>query len=325
MSVLKKNIAANYAGSIWSALMSFLFIPLYIKYMGIDYYGLIGVFVTMQAVFSILDMGISSTLNRELARLSTYDSNAVYMRNLVRTLEVIYWLIGLTIAVIIISSSSFIAVYWITSENVSATVIQQSILLMGISVFFQFPASLYTGGLMGLQHQVILNIINIFMATFKGLGVVFILIYISPTIYAFLIWQIAMNFLQSIVLHITVWKKLPKSDQRTIFDKTILINIWRFAAGISGISILAIILTQVDKVILSKILNLANFGYYTLASTVAIGISRLTSPVFSATYPKFSELVTINNQEKIKQIYHRSCQLVSVIIIPVSLTIAFFS
>jgi len=45
MSQLKLNIIANYTGKAWTALMSLAFIPLYIKFIGIEAYGLIGFFV----------------------------------------------------------------------------------------------------------------------------------------------------------------------------------------------------------------------------------------------------------------------------------------
>ena len=47
---LKKNIAANFAGSVWQALMGLIFIPIYIKFMGIEAWGLIGFFATLQGM-----------------------------------------------------------------------------------------------------------------------------------------------------------------------------------------------------------------------------------------------------------------------------------
>ena len=70
MTILQKNIAANIAGSIWQALMGLIFIPFYIKFMGIESWGLIGFFYTLLIMFTLLDLGLSNTLNRELARLS---------------------------------------------------------------------------------------------------------------------------------------------------------------------------------------------------------------------------------------------------------------
>ena len=79
--------------------MSLVFVPLYIKFMGIESYGLVGIFASLFALFGLLDMGLSTTLNRELARLSAVPDRAGEMRNLVRTLEIIYWGMAVVIGI----------------------------------------------------------------------------------------------------------------------------------------------------------------------------------------------------------------------------------
>lgn len=53
---LKRNLIANYLGQAWRALMGLAFIPLYIHYLGIEAYGLIGLFATLQVCLGLLDM-----------------------------------------------------------------------------------------------------------------------------------------------------------------------------------------------------------------------------------------------------------------------------
>lgn len=43
VTMLKRNVIANYLGQGWRVLMSLAFVPLYIKYLGIEAYGLIGI------------------------------------------------------------------------------------------------------------------------------------------------------------------------------------------------------------------------------------------------------------------------------------------
>ena len=185
MTLIKKNIAANFTGSIWQALMGLVFIPLYIKFMGVESYGLIGIFATLQAIFIILDMGIGATLTREMARLSVLPGKEQEMRNLVRSLEVIYWCVAVFIGMAIMTISSFIAHHWVKAGQLSPQTIEQALRIMGFAMALQWPASFYSGGLMGLQRQVLLNVINIGMSTLRGAGAVLILWLISPTIQAF--------------------------------------------------------------------------------------------------------------------------------------------
>ena len=312
-------------GSTWRTLMGLIFIPLYIKFMGIESWGLIGIFATIQVIFGLLDIGLSSTLNREMARLSVLSGRGQEMRNLVRTLEVIYWGIAIFVGITLVSLSPFIAHHWIKAGQISPKTIEQALLIMGFVIALQMPIGFYSGGLMGLQRQVLLNVINASMSTLRGAGAVLILWLISPTIQAFFLWQIVISTINSFLLARFLWRRLPVGEKNAVFQKQLLKGIWRFATGMSGISILAVILTQLDKIILSKMLSLEMFGYYTLASVVAMSLGRLFTPVFYSIYPRFTQLVSMGDQEGLKQLYHKSCQFVSVLILPIAIIIALFS
>ncbi|HXQ38255.1 MAG TPA: oligosaccharide flippase family protein, partial [Anaerolineales bacterium] len=99
----------------------------------------------------------------------------------------------------------------------------------------------------------------------------------------------------------------------------------RFAAGMSGISVTVLVLTQLDRIILSKMLSLALFGYYALAWTVANGLTILTGSVFTVVFPIFSQQVAVGDLDGLKLLYHRHCQLVSVLILPAALLVTLFS
>ncbi len=305
--------------------MGLIFIPLYVKFMGIESWGLIGVFATLQVMFGLFDMGLSGTLNREMARLSILPHKEQEMRNLVRTLEVLYWGVAVSIGIVVVSISPFIAHHWIKAGQLSPNTVEQALLIMGFVIALQMPIGFYSGGLMGLQKQVLLNVINIGVSTLRGAGAVLVLWLVSPTIQAFFLWQIVISTINTFLLAIFLWRVLPFVEKKAIFQKQLLKGIWKFAAGMSGITFLGVILTQLDKVILSKMLSLEMFGYYTLASVVAMSLNRLIGPVFLGIYPRLTQLVSINDQERLKRLYHQSCQFMSVLILPVAIIIALFS
>ena len=86
--MLKKNLIANYIGQGWTAIMGLVFIPYYIKYLGIEAYGLIGLFAMLNTWLSLLDMGLAPTLNREMARYSASKTNSSKsIRDLLRSVE----------------------------------------------------------------------------------------------------------------------------------------------------------------------------------------------------------------------------------------------
>src|SRR6266446_1136965 len=107
-------------------------IPLYIKFMGIEAYGLIGFYLVLQAMLQVLDLGLSPTMNREMARYSVQPGKAEAARDLVRTLEICYWLIGLLIGAGIVSASPWIARHWIHANAIPVRNVMQAVMLMGI-------------------------------------------------------------------------------------------------------------------------------------------------------------------------------------------------
>jgi len=183
-STLKKNVLANFGGKAWSGLIQLVFVPLYIKFLGMEALGLIGFFIMLRGLLRLLDLGLSTTLNRELARRSA-SGNVQEARDLVRTMEWIYWSIAIVIAAGIIVVAPWIAISWVNVKGLTAQSVQHAIVLMGLVIAVQWPFSLYSGGLAGLQKQVLLNIIRASMSTIKAGGAVLVLWLISRSIEAY--------------------------------------------------------------------------------------------------------------------------------------------
>jgi O-antigen/teichoic acid export membrane protein len=108
------------------------------------------------------------------------------------------------------------------------------------------------------------------------------------------------------------------------FDPAVLRNIWRFAAGMSGITLTSLILTQIDKVLVSKLLSLKLFGYYTLAWAVANGLLVISGAVFNVIFPRMSKQVAAGDENGIRQSYHRGSQLMAVLVLPLAAVLSFF-
>jgi len=326
MSRVKTNFFANLAGSGWTALVGLACTPLYIHFMGMEAYGLIGSYFMLQGVIQILDLGLSPTMNREMARYSVLPGKTGEARDFVRTLEVGYWAIGILVGGAVWYAAPYIASHWIKAGNIPTPEVRRAVAIMGALTALQWPLSFYQGGLLGLQRQVLLNGITIATATSAGGGALLILWLVSPTVSAFFTWQIVVSLLQAGVTTFALWRCLPRSDRPARFDPAITRNIWRFAAGMSGITITALALVHLDKVILSKMLTLKIFGYYILAGMVGNGLSGLLiAPMFNTIFPRFSALVAEGDGKSLLAMYHGSTQVMAVMILPAAAVIAFFS
>ncbi len=74
--------------------MSLLLVPFYVRLLGVEAYGLIGFYATLQGSLRILDLGLSQTMNRQMAHYQAFPDKAGEARDFVRTIELGYWAVG---------------------------------------------------------------------------------------------------------------------------------------------------------------------------------------------------------------------------------------
>jgi len=322
-----KNLLANLLGSGSSALIGLLSIPLIIHFVGAEAYGLIGFYATLQGIFQLLDLGFSPTMSREMARYSVQPEKKQEARDLVRTLEIVYWVLALIIGLGTVIASPFLARNWLQSQTIPETVILQSLVIMGILSAVQWPITFYQGGLIGLQHQVALQTGKGIFSALRNLGGVGILAFFSPTILAFFVWQVVVGIMQVVWLMWLLWHVMPKSVDlgRPKFRAALLRQVGNFAMGMSGITLFGLLLTQMDKVILSRFLPLEIFGYYILASNLSSFLRLAADPIFNVAFPQFSALVAQNDFLSLRRKYQLIAQLIAVLIIPAAGALVFFA
>jgi O-antigen/teichoic acid export membrane protein len=323
-SSVRHNLLANLGGNGLSLLISLACVPIYIRVLGVAGYGLIGVWMTLENISNIVDLGLSPTITREMAACSARSGGAQDARDLVRTLEAGYWAIGLVIGGVIISCVTPISAHWLRSDQLPDETLRRAIVLIGILIFCRWPLSFYCGGLTGLERQVLLSGVSTAYAYARGLGSVFVLLFVSPTISAFFVFQIAINVVQTAVLTTLMWRCLP-SGRTPRFRPELVRRIGRFAGGTSANALLFLLISQLDKVVVSVMLPLESFGYYTLGSRVAACLSVASSPVFAAFFPAFSRHVVSGDEEKLADLYHRGSQLMSALVLPAAVTVIFFA
>lgn len=318
-----RNLSLGIANSIWSALIGLAVVPFYIKYLGVESYGLIGFFVTLQAIFGLLDMGMAPTINREVARC-TASGKMEEAGKLLRVLAIIYWGIAVSIAVITLALAPWIAESWLKSKTLTNESLTHAVILMGMVVACRWPVGLYQGVLLGAQRLGTSSTISLVMVTVGNIGAVVIVALISPTIEAFFIWQAGMGIVYVALLRKAAWRIVGDSRYYK-FDIVRLKSVWRFSVGMSGVAVMGVILIQMDKVLLSRILSLEDFGKYMLAWTVANGLYVILTPAFNVLYPRLSAYVAVGDTKNLVALYRTGSRLLGAVIFPLATAIALTS
>jgi O-antigen/teichoic acid export membrane protein len=311
--MLKRNIVANYVGTAWNAVMSIAFVPVYVKYLGTEAYGVIGISAVIGSFLSFFDLGLSPMLSREMARYRGGAHAAESIRSLLRVVELCSWTVGLLGMVVLWLAAPWLASGWLRSESLSPEAIAHALRIMAAVIGLRFVEGMYRGVLNGLQRQVTVNAISSSAATLRGVGSIAVLAWWSPTLDAFFWWQGAVAVL-SIMAFVTLgYAALPKAAVTLKHGIRTLRVTWPFARGMLISSVLVLGLTQTDKLLLSRLLELSEYGQYTLALTASSCIFMAAGPIGQALYPRLTELHATGSSELFVREFHRTAQLVSVV------------
>jgi O-antigen/teichoic acid export membrane protein len=322
---VRRNILANYVGQAVASVLALALVPVYVRYLGIEAYAIVGLFVVIQAWMALLDLGMTPTLGREMARFTAGTVPVQEIRDLLRSLELVYVGVALVVGAALTLGAPVLASRWLQVEKLPVELVAQALSLLGIVVALRFCEGIYRGGLMGLQQQVWANVASTLLALLRSLGALAVLAWVSPTILAFLVWQAAISLLTLVVLAVRLHTSLPAPPRRPRFSVPALRRIGRFAGGVFGISLLGIVLTQVDKLLLSRLLPLSDFGFFMLASTLVSLLYMVSWPVAQAVNPRLVQLLETSDTAALAQTYHRAAQLVTVLLVPATAMLMLFA
>lgn len=293
--------------------MGFLFVPIYVHQLGVEAYGVIGMFGALVAWLALLDAGLKPALGREMARFTGGKVEIEVTWNLLRSVEILCIAIGLVIAGAALASANWMASSWVKADRLSPCSIAEAVSFMGAIAALKFVEGVYSSCLNGLQRHVSMNVVSVAMATVRSVGAVAVLAWVEASLRAFFMWQLVVSVLTVLVYWRLAYRAMPTPLSHPQFSVPALKGSWHFAGGMLMITFLALLLTQFDKVLLSTLIPLEDFGRYTLASVAAGAIFTLISPISVTFQPRLTQLHAAGEERELIATFHRGAQLVVVL------------
>jgi O-antigen/teichoic acid export membrane protein len=324
---LKRNILANYVSQIYVALIGIVMVPMYVGYMGAEAYGLIGFFAMLQAWFQLLDLGLTPTMVRETARFNGGATDALSLRRLLRAMEGVFLLVAVLGGAAMMAGANAIATSWLKVEQLPLHEVQHAIMLIALIVASRWISGLYRGAIAGFERMVWLSGCNIAIATARFVLVIPFFIYIGTKPTQFFSYQLFVAIIEIVVLVTQTYRLLPKVDHAkyTPWQWKPLKGVLKFSLSIAFTSSVWVMVTQTDKLVLSKLLPLSEYAYFTLAVFVAGGVMLISGPISSALLPRMSKMSAEGDDTNLVRLYRNATQLVGVIAIPAALVLTFFA
>lgn len=313
--MMARNISASFLANVYAAIISIVAIPAYIFLLGPDRYGLVGVYLIIQPIISLLDLGFGVTAMRESARVRGSAIDAQQFRDVIDGLQLLFWTIFVLVTGAAILFSETFVLGWLRvppllqQEAITATQ------LMAVSLMMRWLCIIYRGCITGFEDLTWLATISAVAATLRFLVVIPVLWLLGGDLRIFFAVQIIAVLIELSLFARRAFALFP--ERREAFDfvraRTALAGVIGFTAAVSAGGLIWILGSQVDKVMLMRRLTIADYGVFSVAVILAGGISVIATPINQALLPRLSHLHARRENAALMQIYRDCTQLTAVL------------
>ncbi|WP_426141897.1 lipopolysaccharide biosynthesis protein [Pseudomonas sp. DWP3-1-2] len=317
-----RNTALSYAGQAYVLLVGILIMPFYLGHLGAEAYGLIGFFAVMQAWLQLLDAGLSPSLVRAVAHQQGTPASERNSGQLLRSFEIIFLPLTLMCCIAIYLCSPWIAVHWLNAKELQPQTLIHCISLMGVVIALRLYSTLYKSGIQGLEQHAWLNAANIIIATLRYFGGLLLVSVYSQDPTDFFRFQVAVGLIETLLFAGRAYQQMPTPHWLTGFNWGLVKPVIPFAASMSFTAVLWIVLTQIDKVLLSEQLPLDQYGYFSLVALITTGIMMLTNPLVQTLLPRMTVLMAEGRRDDMHALFLAANRFVCTFLFPLAAVIA---
>lgn len=321
---LKKNTIANYIGQFYTMFIGIFMLPFYLQYLGAEAYGLVGFFTMLMSWMALLDLGLSTTLARETAKLKDKTNGLFELKKITLSVEVFFMAISVVIFSVMFLGSEWLSTHWLSVKELSYDTVESTIKIMAFMIVLRWFVGLYQGSVIGFEQQVWLNKYKVVIATLKFFGAFLLIVYVSDNIVDFFYYQLVVAIIEFVIIKLKI-NSYMKVPQKVSPSFVTLGQIAPFALSIAYTSSIWVFITQLDKLMLSHYLPLNEYGFFTLVVVVSNAILQLFQPIGQAVLPRMTSLLSNAKEKEMIELYHKSTQIVSIIVLAVSGMVAVFS
>jgi len=322
VATLGRNIIANLAGGAAIAFLTVVITPLQIKLLGIDAYGLVGLITVFQIVLGVLDLGLAATITQKMA--ADHSPQHRDSQQLINTTATLYWGMAGAIGIALWLVAPWVAGHVLKpATRLDPDAVHYGLQTIAVYLALRWPVAFYSGFLSGIQRLDIQNAIKSAATAVRLLGGVLVLLYWAE-LRAFLTWFMISALIELVIYIAVCHRQSPSFRWRPSFSISIMRRHWRFSAALTLIAVISVLLTQLDRLVVSKLLGLEALGYYTLAYNTALALSLLQTALNSAALPSFAEAHGRQNRADLVARYEKTSQLMGFLVaLPCSVLVFF--
>lgn len=306
-------------------LLQLCLVPQYLKFLGLDGYGIVGFYLALLAVAAVLDTAISSAVCREIAWLQARGDPDRRIPVFIFSAETSLWILVVALTALFLVFFSAFGNSWLPNPGRFKNQIQEIGWLMGGAFLTAFPAGFYGGILNGHQKQVQAGVLGALGQSLRGLGALAALVFVAADLRIFFLWNLVAGILITLMFRHAARGCWYLPQIQTAFSWQALSSIQGFAGGMFAITACSCLSIYADRLILSRYISLEEYGLYILICTVIGGMSRLVTPLTLYFTPLMTHYASAENKPEMLKAIEKFTVWTGVLLIPACVCFIYFS
>jgi len=323
LGLVNLNIIGNYVGALWINALSLISIPIYIRLLGTREWGIAVACSSLIIVSNLVDLGFSQIVPTWFARAS---HSYVYVNSIYLKIRRIYLMLAILLMIAIQLLAPLLSRYWFNIPSEQVATLELAIRIVSVQFAFQFVNNLHIGAWQGLQMQLLANSRLCIFGTLKYI-LTLIAIYIRPTALVFVATYLFVSIIECLsnsILFTSQFEAKARIDQgiESMSASSKIVDYKQVLTLSAGIFI-GIFTSQIDKIYLSKVLDLEIFGIYSTVAAFALGLLQFHSPLSKSYLPIFSSCFDMKSAVTRKALRSYIYKTIALAVVPVFFVFCF--
>lgn len=272
------GVLINLASQAYVTLIGLFLLPVFRRHLGEEGFGLLALSMMLQAWFGVLDFGMAPTVTRVVA---TFRAGRVRSSDLLtfwKTATTLYLIIGIVAGSGLASFVILFGQQWVNDTSTTAHNLIASMLAVLGTLTLRWFSELFRAAIIGNESFIWLGCFSIAAASARFLLLLPIVIYISSSILLFFLCQLLISVIELSFLVNKAIKLLPAPGNTVVRASLASLAEHRpFILSVAFAGISWAFVTQIDKLLLSGLLSLADYGRFSLAVFAASAITLSTT------------------------------------------------
>lgn len=307
------TLLLGYLSLAYGVIVALAFTPMILRILGAEAFGLVGIYLLGQACFQLLDAAVTPTASRETARFRGGASTPVEFRSSMKGLESALIALAIALTIFSLSFSEQLAQQWIQRETLSLREVSFSLAVMMLIMVARLLCGFRRGLLIGFERHGTLHAINILVASLRFPLLVLFISSFAASISLYFCYQLAISAIEALLLWRLSKPLMPQATpspfKQCVRSLRLLLN---HSMTHVGLALVWLVVTQSDKALLSKLLSLSQFGYFSLIVTAASGVALAATPITQMLGPRLAMLYAQSELDRFRATYHRYTKIVAV-------------